>query len=189
MKTIIAGSKAIKDPFIIENAIKKLDWDITELVSSGGINSIDIFAEKWAEKNNIPIKQFVAEYTMYGEAAKQIRNQLMAKYADACLIIRDNKTRSAQHIMTEAKELGLKIVILLEDEINNVQNPIKKNPSYNEEQNNVATKTISINGKSLVIYEDEKRNSQIINFVVEMKKEIEKMKKNIEHLRFGGKIG
>lgn len=78
MKTIIAGSRNIVDQKIIEKAVLKSKFQITEVVE-GGAKGADTLARKWAEENGLPVKEFKAEWRKYGKRAGPIRNRAMAE--------------------------------------------------------------------------------------------------------------
>lgn len=188
MKTIIAGSRTIEDYGLVVEALSRINWDISEVVS-GAARGIDALGERWAKENNIPIKYFPAEWSVYGKAAGPIRNAQMAKYADALVALWDGESRGTSNMISEAKELGLHVVIFLEDELKNKKqsNPIKSNPIFGDQilekeesagvhVSRLPTKTISLNDKKLVIYEDSSKNQPMVNMVAELVEEIKKLK-------------
>lgn len=112
MKIIIAGSRNIVDYELIKDAIKKSNTNTmaTEIVS-GGARGVDRMGECWAKQNNIPIKIFLADWNQFGKSAGYIRNEQMAKYADALLAVWDGKSRGTKHMIDLAKKYGLKVYI------------------------------------------------------------------------------
>jgi len=103
MKVIIAGSRTIKDPKLVEEAIRRSGFDITEVVSGKEPNGVDKMGENWADYNHIPIKPFPALWDdlttpgaviklnkfgkKYNAKAGPDRNMRMAEYADALIAI------------------------------------------------------------------------------------------------------
>lgn len=81
MKVIIAGSRDFNDYKYLCETMKKLDFSVSEVVSSGA-RGADLLGERWAKENGIPIKRFDAEWDEYGKAAGFIRNAEMGHYAD-----------------------------------------------------------------------------------------------------------
>ena len=79
--------------------------DITEVVS-GGAQGVDTLGEVWAEKHDIPVKQFLAEWDVYGRSAGYRRNEEMGDYADVLLAIWDGKSRGTKHMIDYMKQLG-----------------------------------------------------------------------------------
>ena len=81
MKTIIAGSRSIGVPAVVHAAIDASGFEITEVVS-GTARGVDRLGEVWARLKGIPIKQFPANWTVYGKRAGYLRNVQMAEYSD-----------------------------------------------------------------------------------------------------------
>jgi len=109
MKTIIAGSRGIDDPECVLEAIEKSGIEITEVVS-GGARGVDRMGESYAEASNIPVKQFIPDWSK-GRWAGLARNRDMAKYADAAIIIWDGKSRGTKNMIEEAKKNGLTVYV------------------------------------------------------------------------------
>ena len=112
MKTIIAGSRTITNYRIVVAAIKKIDWEITTIIS-GCANGVDKLGEQWARENNIPIQHFPAEWERHGKSAGFIRNKKMADEANAVIAIWDGKSAGTAHMINIAKHNNLKLKILI----------------------------------------------------------------------------
>lgn len=104
MKTIIAGgrnigyskdtNKMIKDLFMIFEHINKCPWKITEVVS-GKAKGVDTAGELWACARGIHVEPFEANWPLYGLSAGPIRNEEMAIYADALILVWDGKSKGS----------------------------------------------------------------------------------------------
>ena len=110
MKTIIAGSRTVTDFSIVESAITESGFVITEVVS-GGAYGVDSLGELWANKNNIPIKKFLADWNFYGKRAGYIRNVEMGNYAQALIAIWMSQSKGTAHMINTALCKGLKVFI------------------------------------------------------------------------------
>lgn len=112
MKTIIAGSRTIKDPKILEKVIQvqKMSGlgNITEVVC-GCAAGVDYLGKFWAQDNNIPVKYFPADWNKHGKRAGFVRNIAMAKYADALLAIWDGESKGTHHMIRTAQAQGLEV--------------------------------------------------------------------------------
>lgn len=108
MKTIIAGSRNLNDPKLVQLAVKDCGWDITEVVC-GGAKGIDTIGAGWAKENNIPVKFFPADWDTLGKRAGIMRNLEMACYADALIAIWDGISKGTLHMITAAKQYKLRI--------------------------------------------------------------------------------
>ena len=107
MKTIIAGSRDIFDFGLIEKAVKESGFKITEVVS-GCARGVDTLGEHWAAIKEIPVKRFMPDWEYHGKSAAAIRNQQMADYAEACIVIHRN-TPGSLDMLKKAKKKGLKV--------------------------------------------------------------------------------
>lgn len=106
IKVIIAGSRDITDINIVPNIMGRFyGVNITEVVSGACPTGIDTLGEVWAEANDIPIKRFEANWKEYGKSAGPVRNNEMATYADAAVVIH-NGSRGSLNMIAEMKRLG-----------------------------------------------------------------------------------
>ena len=110
MRTIIAGSRTINDPFELDAAIEASGFEITEIVS-GGAQGVDSMGLNHARANNIPVKIFVPDWKTYGKAAGPIRNTEMADNADALILVWDGKSRGSADMLNKAQDKGLKVYV------------------------------------------------------------------------------
>lgn len=111
MKCIIAGSRDIRDYHYLVGCIYQVKWSfkIAEVVSGGALG-VDRMGERWANENGKPVKYFEADWDEYGRSAGPIRNQEMAEYADALILLwhgdRD-KSPGSFDMLTKAIAAGL----------------------------------------------------------------------------------
>ena len=124
MKVIIAGSRDLKYFEIISGCMNELDIDhhITEVVS-GKAKGVDTHGEMYAQELGVPVKPFPAKWKdlktqpvaiginrsgeKYNKLAGFNRNQQMADYADACIIIRHEKSNGSLDMLRRAQEAGM----------------------------------------------------------------------------------
>lgn len=113
MKTIIAGSRGITDREMVSFHLSLIvpdDLHITEVVS-GTAAGVDTLGEQWAEDWDIPVKRFPAEWEKYGKRAGHIRNDEMARYAEACVIFWDGESNGTRDMIQLAAKCGLKLFV------------------------------------------------------------------------------
>lgn len=110
MKVIIAGSRHIHDYLVVAHAVAKSGWrdEITQVVS-GKARGVDTCGIHWAVLKDIPVRAFPADWDTYGNAAGPIRNEQMAEYADALILIWDGKSKGSAGMKRLAKARGLRI--------------------------------------------------------------------------------
>lgn len=110
MKVIIAGSRSITDEQFIFSAIKESGFEITEVVS-GGASGVDKFGEKYANRYDIPLKIFPADWEKKKASAGIIRNAEMAGYAEALIAVWDGISRGTRNMIEVANRKGLKVFV------------------------------------------------------------------------------
>lgn len=118
MKTIIAGTRTITDPYLLEKAIAASGFAITEVVY-GGARGVDELGKQWAERQNppIPVATFDADWDLYGKKAGPIRNQLMVDYAQAAVVLWDEKSDGTADLLRRVRAEGLRLHLSIFREI------------------------------------------------------------------------
>ena len=110
MKTIIAGSRGIKDMEIIIKAIEKSGIKISTVLS-GRAKGVDILGELWAMENNIPVESFLPDWKRFGRGAALKRNIEMINNADALIAIWDGKSKGTAHTIKKARKKGILVFV------------------------------------------------------------------------------
>lgn len=110
MRTIVAGSRTIKDYSIVKQAIENSGFDVTTLIS-GTADGVDKLAEQWAVENNVTIEQHTEDWNKWGRAAGPVKNQEMADCAEACIIVWDKVSKGTKNMMMQAIKNGLKLYV------------------------------------------------------------------------------
>ena len=105
MKVIIAGSRSITDPKIVEYYCRHMPYEMIEMVCGMCPDGVDKIAYD-LYKDKIPIKEFPADWSK-GKPAGPFRNRQMAYYADALVAIWDGKSRGTRDMIRKAHERGL----------------------------------------------------------------------------------
>lgn len=114
MKVIIAGSRDFDRLLLVMWAVNDCGFDITEVVS-GGATGIDAMGERWAARRGVPVKLFEAEWRKHGKRAGPLRNQRMAEYADALILIWDGCSPGSASMKSQALRLELPIHEVVRD--------------------------------------------------------------------------
>ncbi len=111
MKIIIAGGRDYIPTQDEEILVFKIldDLGATEVVS-GGQRGVDKWGEGIAIRLGLSINIFEAKWDQFGIAAGPIRNQQMAEYSDACILM--SGARGTNDMNKKAKQHHLKIADL-----------------------------------------------------------------------------
>lgn len=111
-KLIVAGTRTFNDEElaygILDEFIKGREVEIV----SGMAKGADTIGYHYAIDRHLPKIEFWADWDKHGKKAGYLRNEEMAKYADACLVFWDGKSSGSKHMIGLAKKhnLILKVV-------------------------------------------------------------------------------
>lgn len=139
MRVVIAGDREVTDFELVEIAIKKSGFKVTEVVS-GKARGADALGEEWALRNFLPIKEFPADWNniyaenaiikerynkfkkkneKYNANAGFQRNEEMAEYADALIALQPNgDSNGTQDIIRRFKKKGKPLFVLTSQNMN-----------------------------------------------------------------------
>lgn len=114
MKVIIAGSRSFSDYDLLKEKMDKIlknqNKEEIEIIS-GTANGADKLGERYAKENNLKLKKFPADWSL-GKKAGYIRNEEMAKYADACVVLWDEMSKGSKHMIDLAEQYKLKLRVI-----------------------------------------------------------------------------
>jgi hypothetical protein len=113
MKVIIAGGRTFNDYELLRSKVDYFLSNQTEIeIVSGTANGADKLGERYAAERCYLVKRFIPDWNFYGKKAGYIRNEDMAKYADALICFWDGKSRGSKHMIDIAKRYELKIRVV-----------------------------------------------------------------------------
>jgi hypothetical protein len=112
-KVIVAGGRDFFDYNLLKS---KLDIILSKkdkvTIVSGNAKGADSLGERYAKENGILVSYFPALWNQHGTKAGFIRNEEMAKYADACVCFWDGESSGTKDMIRLAKEYNLKLRII-----------------------------------------------------------------------------
>jgi len=122
---VVSGSRSITKYAEFELGIARSGFmlakgGITELVHGACPDGVDQLAEKWALQNDVPIKQFPADWSE-GKKAGPLRNQSMIDYAKnktkwpGMLILWDGYSNGAFDTLKRGKDANFLIYVHMLD--------------------------------------------------------------------------
>ena len=115
MRVIVAGSRDITDYRLVEEAIQRSGFHVTEIVS-GTARGVDTLGETWALRAGVPVRQFPADWKRFGPSAGPRRNLEMIRYAcegGALVAVWDGVSRGTKNSIDLAHKYGLPVFIYL----------------------------------------------------------------------------
>ena len=113
MRVIIAGGRTFNDyELLYQKCNEALSLQTEVEIVSGTAGGADRLGEKYAAEKGYPVKQFPADWEKFGKSAGYIRNEEMAKYADALICFWDGESRGSKHMIDIAKKYNLKVKVV-----------------------------------------------------------------------------
>lgn len=112
MKVIVAGSRTVMDYLLVEDAMARSGFDVTE-VFSGGAKGVDQLGYQWARQHGVVVRWFEAWWDVHGKAAGPLRNEEMAREADALVAVWDGESKGTQDMIRRAEAHGLPVKVYL----------------------------------------------------------------------------
>lgn len=107
IRLIIAGSRDIHLNYDTIHELVETHFGVDNVseVVCGMASGIDMSGYTWASKKGLPITKFPADWSTHGKRAGPMRNALMAKYANAALVIH-NGSRGSINMIQCMRALG-----------------------------------------------------------------------------------
>lgn len=110
MKVIIAGSRSFDDyELLCKYCDKVLSAQSDVEIVSGRARGADRLGENYAYERQYKTTYFPADWDNLGKKAGYVRNEEMAKYADALIAFWDGKSKGTKHMIDLAEKHNLKI--------------------------------------------------------------------------------
>jgi hypothetical protein len=109
-KVLVCGGRDYRDTKRFERVMCELDnrVSIGEIIHCGA-NGADTMAGCWADKYNIPVTVFKADWSRHGRAAGPRRNEKMLYEGKPDFVIAFPGGRGTAHMVRIAKAAGIKV--------------------------------------------------------------------------------
>lgn len=109
MRTIIAGSRSLTDPALLDQAV--LDALLfaginPTVVLSGAAPGVDTLGEAWAAAQGLPAERYPAPWARYPKTAGRMRNVQMSRRADALIAVWDGSSPGTRHMISLMRKRG-----------------------------------------------------------------------------------
>ena len=131
MRIIIAGGRDFNNYNLLESECNRIfkqlsdEWLLTGKVEldipnmeivSGTANGADKLGERYAKEYGIKVKQFPADWDLYGKSAGYKRNEQMAIYAKenngVLIAFWDKVSKGTGYMINLAKKHGLRVFVI-----------------------------------------------------------------------------
>lgn len=108
---IIAGGREFKDYTLLEKTMDYLLRNVTDEITvvCGKARGADTLGEEYGRSRGYCIAEYPAEWYKYGKRAGYLRNEQMAKNADALVAFWDGQSKGTKHMIDYAIKQGLAV--------------------------------------------------------------------------------
>jgi hypothetical protein len=114
-KVIVAGSRGFNDYDLLKAKLdiilSSIQEDEIEIVS-GTAYGADQLGECYAVEKGLKVKRFPADWDKHGKRAGYLRNEEMAKYADALVAFWDERSSGTKHMIDLARKHNLLVRVI-----------------------------------------------------------------------------
>lgn len=113
MNILVCGGRDYLDSARVNEVLSKLHYERTISIIAGGANGADKLAVSWALLNNVPYREFKANWPLHGRKAGSIRNQQMLDEGKPDLVIAFPGGAGTTDMVNRARRAGLPILEIL----------------------------------------------------------------------------
>ena len=112
-RVIIAGSRGFNDYSLLSKTMDSLLINVSSPITvvCGMARGADSLGERYAMEKGFQVDRFPAEWDRYGKSAGVIRNEKMAKNADALVAFWDGRSHGTKNMIDFASAYGLEVRI------------------------------------------------------------------------------
>jgi hypothetical protein len=117
IKVIIAGTRDFDNYELLKQKMDKIlaarvrnNEEI--IIVSGTARGADKLGERYARERGYKIERYPANWDKHGKRAGYIRNEQMAKVADACVCFWDEQSKGTKHMIDLAKQYKLALRVI-----------------------------------------------------------------------------
>ncbi len=107
MKVAVIGSRNLN----ITNIEEYIPENVTEIIS-GGAKGVDSNAKDYAQKNKIPLTEFMPDYRRFGRSAPLKRNLQIIEYADVVIAFWDGKSHGTKYVIDNCIKMNVPVKII-----------------------------------------------------------------------------
>ena len=110
-KVIVAGSRSFNDYARMKEVLSGIVGTNCEIISGGAIGA-DALAKRYALENNIPYKEFPADWATHNRSAGAIRNKQMSDYGEVLISFWDGESKGSKNMIENMNKLNKHVVIV-----------------------------------------------------------------------------
>jgi hypothetical protein len=112
-RVLVTGTISFNDDDLLATTLNRvLTGKENVVVITGGATGAEALAERYAQEHGFGVKQFLADWKLYGRGAKLIRNTQIIEAADHAVFFWDGKNKVVGELIekAEAKDITVEVV-------------------------------------------------------------------------------
>lgn len=109
IKLAVVGSRTFNDYELLKKSLQT--FDIKQIIS-GGAKGADFLAKKYAQENNISIREFMPDWDRFGKAAGYKRNEQIVQACDELVAFWDGSSKGTKHDIDLAEKMNKPLYII-----------------------------------------------------------------------------
>lgn len=102
MKIAVVGSRGLS---LSEEMLAMYLSEADEIVS-GGAKGVDMCVARYAKEKEIPLTEFLPDYSRYGKGAPVVRNKQIVDYADKVVVFWDGSSKGTLSVIRYAERIN-----------------------------------------------------------------------------------
>ena len=102
MKIAVVGSRGLS---LSEEMLATYLSEADEIVS-GGAKGVDTCVARYAKEKEIPLTEFLPDYSRYGKGAPIVRNKQIVDYADKVVVFWDGSSKGTLSVIRYAERIN-----------------------------------------------------------------------------------
>jgi hypothetical protein len=112
-RVIVAGGRDFFDYQLMKSKLDTLfSLKNNVVIVSGGAKGADQLGERYAREHHLLISSYPALWNLHGTKAGFIRNEEMAKTANACVCFWDGESTGTKHMIDTAKSMQIPVRVI-----------------------------------------------------------------------------
>jgi hypothetical protein len=112
-RVLVSGSLSFDDYELLTASLDRiLAGKQNILIISGGATGAEALGERYAQDRGCGVRQFLADWKLYGRGAKVIRNTQMIEVADRAVFFWDGKNKGVAEMIEKAEAIGIPVEVV-----------------------------------------------------------------------------
>ena len=115
LKLAVIGSRGFTDYNFFKEKLEYLIQNIKEdiqFVSGGAKSGGDALIKRYCQENNLPLIEFLPDYSQYGKGATHIRNSRIVEFSDCLIAFWNSESKGTKSTIDKARKKEIKIKIV-----------------------------------------------------------------------------